>query len=379
MFMVSSPEASPGWPTIPTMPPLSIRPYRSSVIQILIWVTLGNLLLIFQPFSWQSSLQITLPSQFWIKQGVLFLLLVGVFYLNARVWVPRLLFQNKIGWFVFTALLTAVALMLLIKTLEAGLHLPELMHRAFHPDSDEAPSPGRSSWFDGFTLLISLLVLGTSTSVKTVQKWQKDVQLRQDMEQQKISSELSFLKAQINPHFFFNTLNNIYALTLSDVETARQALHTLSRMMRYVLYETQKDVTLLSKDIAFLRDYIKLMQLRLTDKVRVSFEHPAALNDVFMAPMLFLPFVENAFKHGVSAQEPSCIDVRLEQEGTTLYLEVRNSRFNEKRVVMEESSGIGLVNTQRRLDLLYPGRYTLLIDERAPGNTFLVKLTLQLP
>lgn len=360
------------------MPPWSIRSFRSPLTQLLIWVLMGVLLLVFQPLYWQTSMQVTFPVQFWVKQGVLFFLLIGVFYLNAWVWVPRLLFYNKISWFLLMVLLTAVALMLLVKMIEIGINLPELMHRAFHPESNDPPPPGRISLFDAFVLILALLVLGVSTSVATVQKWQKDVQLRQDLEQQKISSELSFLKAQINPHFFFNTLNNIYALTLSDVNTARQALHTLSRMMRYVLYETRKDVTLLSQEIAFLQDYIKLMQLRLTDKVEVTFEYPDALHDTFMAPMLFLPFVENAFKHGVSTQSPGSIRIGIRQQQRSLHLEVKNTIFTAKSVVPEEPSGIGLVNTRRRLDLLYPGRYSLFIDEKAPENTFLVQLTLEI-
>ena len=305
------------------MSPLLIRSYRSPLIQISVWVMLGLVLLVFQPLYWQASLQVTFPPEFWVKQGVLFFLLVGIYYLNTEVWVPRLLFYNKISGFLLMVILTAIAVMLLIKVVEGWLHLPELMHRAFHPDGDAPRRP--NSWFDAFILIISLLVLGISTSIKTVQKWQTDVQLRQSLEQQKVSSELSFLKAQINPHFFFNTLNNIYALTLSDVDTARQALHNLSRMMRYVLYETQKDVTRLSQEIAFLQDYINLMQLRLTDKVNVSFDHPTTLRDRMVASMLFLPFVENAFKHGVSAQSPSCIRIQINQQEDGLHLEVRNT------------------------------------------------------
>lgn len=359
------------------MPPFSIRSYLSPLIQILIWVMLGLLLMLFQPLSWQASLQITLPTAFWIKQGILFGLLVGIFYLNAWLWVPKLLFHNKISWFILAVVLTALVMMPLMKLIEAWLNLPELMHKAFHSDSNDPPRKG-NAWFDFFVLLLSLLVLGISTSVKTVQKWQKDVQLRQSLEKEKISSELSFLKAQINPHFFFNTLNNIYALTLSDIDTARQALHNLSRMMRYVLYETRKDVTLLSQEIAFLQDYIKLMQLRLTDKVKVCFDHPTSVNDLFMAPMLFLPFVENAFKHGISTQTSSCIHIKLRQQGHQLHLEVKNTIFTHKSILLEESSGIGLTNTRRRLDLLYPGSYSLLVDEHAPENTFLVQLTLHL-
>ena len=372
-YIVQLPARHVGRFILVAMSTLPLRTYRSPLLPLLLWVLLGLVLLVFQPLYWQASLQVTFPSQFWVKQGVLFGLMVGIFYLNARVWVPRLLFYNKIGWFLLMVGLTAVAVMLLIDVVEEGINLPELMHRAFHPDDDTPPRP--NSWFDIFVLILSLLVLGISTSVQTVQKWQKDVQLRQQLEQQKVSSELSFLKAQINPHFFFNTLNTIYALTVSDIETARQALHTLSRMMRYVLYETRKDLTLLSQEMAFIQDYIKLMQLRLTDQVTVKFDRPDTFHDTLVAPMLLLPFVENAFKHGVSTQQPSNIEIGLRQQESALHFTVRNTIFSGPSVV-EESSGIGLANTRRRLDLLYPGRYSLRIDEHAPENTFRVALTL---
>lgn len=360
------------------MPPFSIRPsFRSPLIQIVLWALLGFLLLIFQPLSWQSSLQVTLPTMFWVKQGILFVFLVCIYYLNAEVLVPQLLFKNKIGLFILLAFCTAFLIMPIMRAIEGWINLPELMHKAFHPDSDEPPRQN-SPWFDFFVLLISLLFLGLSTSVKAVQRWQEDVQLRQNLEKQKISSELSFLKAQINPHFFFNTLNNIYALTLSDIETARKALHNLSRMMRYVLYETRKDVTFLSQEIAFLQDYIKLMQLRLTDKVTIKFIYPSTFNDICIAPMIFLPFIENAFKHGVSTSSSSCIYIAIEQKGDMILMEVKNTIFNNNSMLVEESNGIGLANTRRRLDLLYPGKYTLKVDDQAPENSFHVNLKLQL-
>ncbi|MDF9798053.1 two-component system LytT family sensor kinase [Catalinimonas alkaloidigena] len=360
------------------MAPFSVHlSFRSPFIQALVWVVMGLFFLLFQPMAWQASLQIILPVEFWIKQAILFCFLVGIFYLNSELLVPKLLFHNKIGLFILMVLAAVFVLMPVMKTIEGWLNLPELMHRAFHPESDEPARKG-SLWFDFFLLLLSMFVLGVSTSVKVIQKWQEDVQLRQSLEQQKISSELSFLKAQINPHFFFNTLNNIYALTLSDLTTARQALHNLSRMMRYVLYETRKDVTFLSQEISFLQDYIKLMQLRLTDKVKVTFKYPSSLHDKSIAPMMFLPYVENAFKHGVSTQSSSCIFINIEQEGNCIHLEVKNSIFNNKSMILEESNGIGLANTKRRLDLLYPGRYALQVNENAPKNTFQVELKIQL-
>jgi two-component system, LytTR family, sensor kinase len=356
----------------------SIRPYLPALIHVLVWTTLGVMLLVLQPLSWN----VPLPTQFWIMQGVIFCSFVGLFYLNANVWGPRFLFRNKIWLFIFLALATGVIVFMLLYKTSTWLNLPELMHKAHHPNpSPETAAPRRGGGFNPayfFYIPNILLILFISTSVAAVQKWRQETKTRQDLEQQKISSELSFLKAQINPHFFFNTLNNIYSLTMFNVESAREALHTLSRMMRYVLYETESGQVPLSKEIAFVQDYIDLMKLRLTDKIRVSFEPPVPLADVPIAPMLLLPFVENAFKYGVSTTEAGQIYIGIKQQIKHLEIEVRNTLFAEKRVTLDESSGIGLANTRRRLDLLYPNRYTLTVTERTPDNEFVVHLVLDL-
>ena len=355
------------------MPVLSLRRYISPLIHLLVWVLLGFMLLVFMPL----TSEITFPFQFWIKQGILFGLLIGAFYLNTRVWVPRLLFQNRTAWFIMANIVTTLAVTLFILVVEVWLEVPKLMHQAFHPNT----SLSSVSTLPPFGVLVgvwvtTLLLILIGTSIAVVQKWQKDAQIRQNLEQEKVSSELSFLKAQINPHFFFNTLNNIHALTLIDVALARQALHTLSRMMRYVLYETQKDTTLLSKEITFLQDYIELMKLRFNDNVRVTFTPPMPMKEVIIAPMLFLPFVENAFKHGVSGKLPSYIQITMRQQEPKLQLEVRNTKFSEDRMMLDESNGIGLVNTRRRLDLLYPDLYTLSINEHTAENEYRVQLIL---
>ncbi|GGF12272.1 sensor histidine kinase [Hymenobacter cavernae] len=347
----------------------SLQRYVSPLIHVLVWVVMGSVLVLLQP-RW-----LPLPPQFWIKQASLFFLWIGLFYLNSLVWVPRLLFRDHTLWFVVTALVATAALCFFNYWLERWLHLPELMEHIFQGRG--GPRRPNRRFLDIGALLITLLVLGISTSTTVVQKWQTDALLRQELEQQRTKTELSFLKAQINPHFFFNTLNNIYALTVVNVELARQALHTLSRMMRYVLYETQASTTLLSQEIAFLQDYMALMQLRLTDKVTVTFSKPEPLHDVPVAPMLLLPFVENAFKHGVSATQLSQIHVSVQQCGTELALEVRNTLFPKHALTLDTGSGIGLTNTRRRLDLLYPDRYDLTTTESTTDNEFQVVLTLQ--
>ncbi|QHV96767.1 sensor histidine kinase [Spirosoma endbachense] len=347
------------------------RRYVSLLSHVLGWGLLGYLLFFSQSF----NSEIHLPDLFWVRQGIFFGLMVGTFYLNSQLLVPRFLLSGQTGRYLLVLAGIVISTLFILWCIETWFNLPILLHRAFHPDGKGQPK--FYGWIQPAVFTI-LLVLGISTSMALLQKWQTDTNLRLALEQAKTTSELSFLKAQINPHFFFNTLNNIYALTLLDVETAREALHRLSRMMRYVLYDTQAGTTLLSKELSFVGDYIQLMQLRLTDKVTVTLNSPNPLHDQPIAPMLLLPFVENAFKHGVSALQPSWITITLQQQQNKLLLDVRNTLFAEKTPSLEAGNGIGLTNTRRRLDLLYPDQYVLAINEHTPAGEYHVHLTLNL-
>ncbi|MGI4741552.1 MAG: sensor histidine kinase [Janthinobacterium lividum] len=360
------------------MPAFSFQRFITPIIHVLAWGLLALTLLLFQPMQGR----VVLPAQYWVKQGALLVLWVSAFYLTTRVSVPRLLLRGRTGWFGLALAATVAAILLLGYFLEASLHLSELMRQAFHAAEEVArqrpgPPRPRGGRFDLVGLLITLLVLGIATAITMVQHWQQEARLRERLDQQRVEAELSLLKAQINPHFFFNTLNNIYSLTLIDGERARAALHRLSRMMRYVLYDTASGQAQLSQEVAFVQDYITLMQLRLTDRVQVTFEHPEPVREVLIAPMILLPFVENAFKHGVAATAPSRIYIGLRQPTPQqLEIDVRNTLFAKPSTDLAGSNGIGLANTQRRLDLLYPGRYTLQVTEKTSDNEFEVKLTL---
>ena len=350
--------------------PFSRRTF-SLLIHVLGWILLGYLLF----FSQWFSAEIKFPPQLWVKQVIFLCMMIGVFYLNTNWLAPRLLIRGQTGRYVLTLLGITILVLLVLWSIESWFDLPMLVHRTFHPDGRGVVR--RYGWIQP-SAFTTTLVLAISTSVAMGQKWQDDALLRTALEQAKTTSELSFLKAQINPHFFFNTLNNIYALTLIDVETAREALHRLSRMMRYVLYETQSGTTLLSQEIAFLNDYVQLMQLRLTDKVIVTVDTPDPLRDQPIAPMMLLPFVENAFKHGVSALERSRIHIGVTQQDCQLLLDVRNTVFAQKSQSLEAGNGIGLTNTRRRLDLLYPGQYDLHIDPLDPSGEYHIHLSLNL-
>jgi sensor histidine kinase YesM len=336
------------------------------LLHALVWSLLAFILLLFPPLSWG----IDVPLAFWGQQSLLLLMLTLIFYVNANVVVPKTLLRHRM-----TAFIVCIAAMVLLTQLTTYLYneasnFRELLDKAF------GSHRRRHTSIDGFVLALTAGVIGISTTLRIVQHWQRAETLRQEMEQQHTNSELAFLKAQINPHFFFNTLNNIYALTYIDVPASRESLHTLSRMMRYLLYETRNDSTLLSREISFLKDYLALMRLRLSEGTVLDVRLPEPLEDYPIAPMLLLPFVENAFKHGISAMQEGSISIAIRQEGPELDIRIRNSN-HPAAYADPERSGIGLSNTRRRMALLYPDRHEL--ETGVPeGDQYVVHLKLQL-
>ena len=192
------------------------------------------------------------------------------------------------------------------------------------------------------------------------------------MENARSEAELQNLKSQLNPHFLFNTLNNIYSLIAIDPDRAQFAVHDLSRLLRHVLYEDNQKFVSLDHELNFMKSYIELMSLRLSGNVELKVDLPDDGKGVLVAPLLFITLIENAFKHGVSPTEPSFIHIRfswLENSGICCYIE--NSYFPKKEID-RSGSGIGLENLKKRLDLLYPGKYDLRTERE--GNEFVAQL-----
>jgi two-component system, LytTR family, sensor kinase len=356
------------------MAELNIRKRMPLLIHILGWSLFGSVIFLLSPLS--SGVE--RPDEFWIKQALMFVFLVATFYFNFFYLIPRVLFKNKNYLFLLLNFVGGIVYVGLLMLYDEWFNMSELMHRAFRPEVPYIPKP-RNLYWDISHLLIFYMSVGISTSIAAVQKWQSDEKIRLELQQQQINSELSYLKAQINPHFFFNTLNNIYALTNIDVEKAKTALLKLSRMMRYVLYETEKNHTLLSKENDFIKDFIELMKMRLGSKVKLDIRIPENIAEAEIAPMLLLPFIENCFKHGVSSQKESSILISLLREKNYLILQTENTIFKSSEHTPEGSaSGIGLNNTIRRLELLYPNRYQLNIDDKNDENQYRVTLKINL-
>jgi sensor histidine kinase YesM len=207
-----------------------------------------------------------------------------------------------------------------------------------------------------------------------INQWLRSEQRNKEIATEKLHAELSFLKAQINPHFLFNTLNNIYALASSNSEATAPAVMKLSSIMRYVLTEARNDLVPLEKEIQFTTHYIELQKMRLTRKSSIDFTVKGDPIGRQIAPLLLLPFVENAFKYGISTRENSPIGILLDIRTESLNLIVKNHKHTQTSLKIADNTGIGISNTRRRLDLLYDDRYTLdILDE--PG-TFTVNLNI---
>lgn len=208
----------------------------------------------------------------------------------------------------------------------------------------------------------SLFMLFLSLGIRVLERQSKIEKMQEVMEKEKLNAELALLKNQISPHFFFNTLNNIYSLVSINPDDAQKAILRLSKLMRYLLYESEHGNTRLSREVEFMSNYIDLMKLRMNEKVLLSVEFPEKTDDPVIPPLLFIPFIENAFKHGISYRERSFIKIRLSADKDAVSFTCINSEVKSKEKD-GENSGIGLENVRKRLALLFPEKHELRINK----------------
>jgi hypothetical protein len=242
------------------------------------------------------------------------------------------------------------------------------------PDNNRRiPLTNQSAFIFINTLVISLLIAGFNTAIAVTNRWFSEEQARKEIEKEHIQSKLAFLQNQVNPHFLMNTLNNIHSLIEGDRKLAQNAVLKLSDMMRYLLYESGRGTTTLQKEIEFLRSYLELMQLRVDKSIIVNLELPEKFNNVNLPPLLFIPFIENAFKHGVSYREPSSLSFKLVQNTDSLeFIAVNTISRYKNNDSFSHLGGFGLENIQKRLDLIFGDRHQLEIDKS--DHDFRVKL-----
>ncbi|MCX6302598.1 MAG: histidine kinase [Bacteroidia bacterium] len=301
-----------------------------------------------------------------------------IFYSNYLVLIPRFFFGIRrykyflsvLALIAFFYFVSDISSELIIKYIPGSANIEETGKKPEEMEQKPEPLPGgrfisrppfRQMHIFSYTFN-SLFIVFFSLGLKVLERHSQVEKLQKELERDKLNSELALLKNQVSPHFFFNTLNNIYSLIGINAEDSQKAVLKLSKLMRYLLYESEQGNTKLSSEIDFLHNYIDLMKLRMSDKISLSVSFPEKYEDMNIPPLLFIPFIENAFKHGISYREKSFIEISMLAAKDSLTFRCVNSNVKKKEDTEGVHSGIGLENVNKRLDLLFPGKHDLKIN-----------------
>ena len=285
---------------------------------------------------------------------------IVLFFILAEWLGPRLLRQQKIKVYLFTALGLSILFLILQGLFKTWLLSPDHKGLAFHTFRSLA-----------HVFLAAALGIGYALVRHTL----GEEKSRQEAQQERLKSELAFLRSQISPHFIFNVLNSIVYLIRSKSDQAESVTLQLSSLMRYMLYESGDAQVSLEKEVGYLKNYVELQKVRFEEDVDIRLNIEGTVGAQTIEPMLLIPFVENAFKHGVGLIKDPLIDILLTIKPNSMHFKVQNKITKDSTEDKDQNSGIGLQNIRRRLELLYPGQHQLQIAES--GNFFHVNLTLQ--
>ena len=304
----------------------------------------------------------SIPTAFIIKDTVLVALLICFFYAHYHLIIPKI--YNSKKYILYGAILIFIFGFLCSFAIPFKNLLPD-------PHVHSKVELSNLQYFlrelrQNFFFFIG--VLFASLALKLNHQWKQ-------IEQEKLNAELSYLKAQINPHFLFNTLNSIYSLALVKSDSTPKAILELSSLMRYVISESKEKFVPLEKEIDYIKNYIDLQKLRLDDTVSVSFTTEGEIKNKEISPLMLIPFIENAFKHGVNPEENSIIDIFLIVQGENLLLKVTNALVTRITDSFTKS-GFGIENAKTQLSLLYPNKHSLTLEEA--NHCFIVTLKLNI-
>ncbi|MEI6683820.1 MAG: histidine kinase [Bacteroidota bacterium] len=331
--------------TMEEIPGLRSKPY-TLWIHILVWVAFLLVPLLFI----ESA---TGRERFMILGWFLQFLMACYFYYNYLYLIPYFLLRKR---------LPEYFLMLLVGLLViSGLNIIFILTTADLVEHHHHPfSFWRTALFPIYPAVMAFALSGT---LRITMAWFNNERQKKEMEAEKLSSELAFLKSQVNPHFLFNILNNICSLARKKSDETENAIIKLSQIMRYMLQDSKDEKVSLGKEVEYLQSYIELQRLRLPEQVKIEFTTEGQPDLYSIEPLLLIPFVENAFKHGVSYQGSSVIEIHLQVMGKALLFSVKNNIAKQREGAAEQGSGIGLKNVIRRLELLYPGKHQLSISD----------------
>lgn len=292
-------------------------------------------------------------------------LLIVIAYLNLHYFLPKYLLKKR--YFVyFAVVIISVIAYLTIQSLFDFYLYGYVIGPMRNSDLMESLS---------YNFFSTLWYLGLMLALKLSMDWYGQQLLIQKITVEKLNAEVNFLRAQVNPHFLFNILNNLYALTLKKSELAPDVVLKLSEMMEYMLYDSTDAKVLLEKEITYLSNYIELERLRFSAESAISLDINVEQKGEEIAPLLLLPLLENAFKHGLSKQtENSWLKVNITLNNRVLTVKIENSK--PASVSNKSKGGIGLDNLQKRLDLLYPAKHSLELKDGK--NVFHARLVIEL-
>ncbi len=374
------------------------------IIHVAIWT--GFLLLPFFNFSGPREMPFNPDKKMQLLFFTTNLFLIGFYYVHSLILIPRLLAERKIGVYVawILAILAVFICIPFVYFQFVEMPPPRFIQNMNHLPGHGAPMPGGGMMeerdtaslhpgpnfrrpggrfagrrmmpftFPG-TIILFLLILIISGGIKIINQWFRSERRTEEIEKEKISTELALLRSQVNPHFLFNTLNNIYSLAVVNSPDTAGSVMKLSAIMRYVLDDAKANMVPLTKEIQFLENYISLQRVRLTEKSVINFYAAGNIDNKQIAPLLLIAFVENACKYGISTHQSAVIDVALNVSGNHLVFSVANHKLTTLPAATG-NTGMGIKNTKRRLELLYPHKHTLVIENSS--TNFLITLTLHL-
>ncbi|NRR92835.1 histidine kinase [Winogradskyella undariae] len=313
-------------------------------LHLLVWLVLFSMPYV---LSYGASQEIErVIAHFWIPLGFYCI----IFYSNYFSLIDRFLFTKKTLLFVVINLVM-IAVFITLKEQIENVFFQEILKKPIKDDGNGPPF----KMFLYIQMLSYMAPLLFAIAIKTTKRWVQTENERKEAAHIKLKSELQHLHYQLQPHFFFNSLNNIYAMVDLSPERAKTSIHSLSKLMRYMLYDTNEESVALSKEIDFMAKYIDLMKLRVSDKTLVNYSFPVNETGIKIAPLLFISLIENAFKHGVSGSKESTIYINMVATGKTVLFTTENDNF-PKKINDKSGSGIGLPNIEKRIELLYPNK-----------------------
>lgn len=323
---------------------------RNIGLDIMGWSILAIVLFLFIPMLYPAKL----PLVYHIYHLVLFMVLFGIYYFNIQIVIPKTVNKSINFFYVLLFLGMCFLVVSLMNFVETFLNLQQEVYRSLYPEKFYVASEHKS-YANYYVFFVTAIVLMTGFTNFLLRKWNTEERKKLAVQKLKAKAELGNLKAQINPHFFFNTLNTIYALTHKDVEKSQDSLLKLSKMMRYAMNEDNEEFVSLQNELVFIQHYLDLMLHRLPSNVTLEYHISENHYEAKIAPMILLTFIENCFKHGVTSQEDCFIRISTVITEGVFILETENPWFENR----EKSNGIGIENTIKRLDILYNDGYKL--------------------